>query len=276
MKLAGIGIAWGRAVAAQLHYRMLLLTILPFIVALVIWSIAMWFGLQWLIDYVQQWFSVHNSFQTAGEILGMFGLFAFKAMVVPFVAMWLLLPLMVFTALLCIGLFAMPAISRHVGSRHYPDLEKRYGGSLFGSIAYSLSSFLIFALVWLLSLPLTLFPPVSLLLQPLLWGWLTYRVIVYDALAEYADHDERLQLLREHRTALLLIGTVAGIFGAAPGMLWLGGVLSVMFLPVLAGFAIWLYVLVFVFTGLWFQHYCLAALRQQRSDAASALVVTTG
>jgi hypothetical protein len=65
-------------------------------------------------------------------------------MVVPLVAMWLLLPLMVFTALLCIGLFAMPAISKHVGSRHYPQLEQRHGGSLLGSIGYSLSSFVIF------------------------------------------------------------------------------------------------------------------------------------
>jgi hypothetical protein len=45
-----------------------------------------------------------------------------------------------------------------------------------------------------------------------------------------------------------------------------------MFLPVIAGFAIWLYVLVFVFSGLWFQHYCLAALAQQRAAASSALV----
>lgn len=270
MNIAAVGIAWGRAVAAQLHFRMLLLTFIPFLAALLIWSVVMWFGLQALIDYLQLWFADHNSFQTAGDLLGMIGLFTLKAMVVPLVAMWLLLPLMVFTALLCIGLFAMPAISKHVGSRHYPQLEQRHGGSLLGSIGYSLSSFVIFAVVWLLTLPLTLFPPVSLVLQPLLWGWLTYRVIVYDALAEHADADERRALMKQHRWSLLLMGTVAGIFGAAPGLLWLGGVMAVMFLPVIAGFAIWLYVLVFVFSGLWFQHYCLAALAQQRAAAASS------
>ena len=264
--LAAVGVAWGRAVAAQLHYRMLLLTFAPFMAALVIWSVIMWFGLQWLIDRVQEWFVAHNQFQTAGEILGMFGLLTFKTMVVPFVAMWLLLPLMIFTSLFCIGLFAMPAISRHVGQRHYPALEKRHGGTLFGSVGYSLYSFLIFAFLWLLTLPLTLFPPLSMVLQPLLWGWLTYRVIVYDALSDYADADERRELVHQHRWSLLIIGTVAGLFGAAPGMLWLGGVLSVLFLPVMAGFSIWLYVLVFVFSGLWFQHYCLAALRDLRGS----------
>jgi hypothetical protein len=41
--------------------------------------------------------------------------------------------------------------------------------------------------------------------------------------------------------------------------------MSMVFLPVFAGLAIWLYVLVFIFTGLWFQYYCLAALHAHRS-----------
>jgi len=49
-----------------------------------------------------------------------------------------------------------------------------------------------------------------------------------------------------------------------PGMLWMGGVMSVVFFPFLAGFAIWLYVLIFIFTGLWFQYYCLEALAALR------------
>ena len=265
MNLSAVGISWGRALVAQLHFRMLLLTFWPFLAALAIWSIAMWFGLQALMDYLQQWFIANDGFHTAGDVLNMLGLLTFKTMVVPLVAMWLLLPVMVFTALLCIGLFAMPAINKHVGTRTYPDLEQRRGGSLFGSLWHSLSSFIVFALLWLLALPLTLIPPVSLVLQPLLWGWLTYRVMVYDALSLHADPEERRQLIQQHRWSLLLIGTIAGLIGAAPGLLWLGGVLSVMFLPVLAGLAIWVYVLVFVFTGLWFQHFCLAALKQQRS-----------
>jgi len=266
MSVAKIGVSWGRAIASQLHIRMLLLTFLPFLAALLLWSVAMWFGMQALIDFVQQWFNTHNSFQSAGEVLSMLGLFAFKAMVAPLVAMWLLLPMMVFTALLSIGLFAMPTISRHVGGRYYPSLEQRRGGSVVGSLWFSLSSFLIFAAIWLLTLPLTLFPVISLVLQPILWGWLTYRVIVYDALSIHADVEERKALISQHRWSLLFIGTVAGLIGAAPGLLWLGGVISVLFLPLMAGVAIWLYVLVFVFTGLWFQHYCLAALEQHRQD----------
>jgi hypothetical protein len=38
--------------------------------------------------------------------------------------------------------------------------------------------------------------------------------------------------------------------------------------PVLAGISIWLYVLVFVFGGLWFQYYCLEALARHRAAGA--------
>jgi hypothetical protein len=52
--------------------------------------------------------------------------------------------------------------------------------------------------------------------------------------------------------------------------MWLGGVMSVIFFPILAAAAIWMYLLVFVFSGLWFQHYCLAALTKLRASSAPA------
>jgi hypothetical protein len=40
----------------------------------------------------------------------------------------------------------------------------------------------------------------------------------------------------------------------------------IVFFPVFAGMSIWLYVFVFVFTGLWFQYYCLEALQKHRTE----------
>uniref|UniRef100_UPI002FDF78D7 EI24 domain-containing protein n=1 Tax=Noviherbaspirillum sp. TaxID=1926288 RepID=UPI002FDF78D7 len=102
-----------------------------------------------------------------------------------------------------------------------------------------------------------------------LWGWLTYKVMAYDALAEHATREEYRHIMRRHRWPLLLIGALTGAMGAAPTLLWLGGALSVIFFPLLAGGAIWLYVLVFVFTGLWFTHYCLDALAEYRQAGAA-------
>lgn len=260
-----IFIAFGRALLSQLHYRMLMLTILPFLLSVAIWGLALWQGLQPLIDWLQRYFLENDGFRISGNLLTMLGLGALKTVLVPLIAMWLLLPLMILTALLCIGVIAMPIIARHVGKRHFPVLETRKGGSFWGSLWMSASSFVIFVLLWLITLPLSLVPPLALIILTILWGWLTYRVMAYDALADYADAGELRAILRIHRWPLLIIGAVSGAMGAAPTVLWLGGALSVIFFPLLAAGSIWLYVLVFVFTGLWFQYYCLAALQKYRA-----------
>ena len=112
-------------------------------------------------------------------------------------------------------------------------------------------------------------------MQPVLLGWLTYRIMAYDALARHANDDEREQLLSTHRWQLWAIGIVVGLFGAVPGMMWMGGVISVVFLPFLAAIAIWLYVIIFMFSGFWFQFYCLDALEDLRRNKESQHALIT-
>lgn len=257
---------FGRAVLSQLHLRMLLLTVLPFVLSLLLWGLALWLGLQPMMDWLGAYFADSGWYQSIRSALDWMGLSSVRSFLVPLIAMWLLLPLMILTALLFVGGVAMPAIARHVSMRWYPALEQRRGGSVAGSLAVSLGSFVVFACLWLLTLPLNAVPPLALLVQPLLWGWLTYRVMAYDALADHASSEERHMLMRQHRWPLLAIGIAVGAMGAAPTMLWLGGALFLVLLPLMAGVAIWVYVLVFVFSGLWFQHYLLAALEELRRD----------
>ena len=254
-----------KALWSQLHIRMLLLTLMPFLLSIAIWGVALWLGLQPLIDWIHASFLDNDGFRFIGYALSWFGLGAIKTVIVPMVAMWALLPLMILTALVFIATLAMPAIINHVSKRDYPLLERRRGGSMAGLMWISLTSFVVFVALSLLSLPLSLIPPLGLVIHPLLWGWLTYRVLAYDALATHADKDELHAILYRHKWPLLVIGAISGALGAAPTMLWLGGAMSVILFPFLAALSIWLYVLVFVFTGLWFQHYCLAALQAYRS-----------
>ncbi len=264
--------SFGRALMSQMHFRMLWLTILPFLLSVAIWGLLLWWGLQPMIDWLQDFFVSYRIFGVAGSILDWVSLGALKVVIVPLIAMWVLLPLMIITALVFVGLWAVPAISRHVGSRHYPQLAQAHGGSWWGSLWTSLWCFGVFVFAWIVTLPVLIFPPLVLLLHPLLWGWLTYRVMAYDTLADYASVDERRAILLAHRKPLLLIGAIAGSMGAVPSFLWLGGPLAVVFFPLLAAVSIWLYVLVFVFTGLWFQYYCLEALRKMRTDVATTTV----
>jgi hypothetical protein len=260
--------AYGRALASQFSARILLLSVIPFLLSVALWGALLYLGLQPLIDYVQVLFIDHDGFKASGGLLSMLGLGMLKTMVVPLVAMLLLLPLMILSSLLFMGIAAMPAIGRHVGARQFATLEMKQGGSLLGSLGLSLGSVLLFMLLWILTLPLYFFPPLALAAQVLLWGWLTARVMSYDALAAHASVEERQAIMRTHRWPLLAIGMVSGAAGAVPGIVWIGGALiSVLLFPFLAMISIWLYLVIFIFTGLWFQYYCLQALRELRAGA---------
>jgi hypothetical protein len=113
-------------------------------------------------------------------------------------------------------------------------------------------------------------------LPPLIWGWLTYRVMSFDALAEHASPEERAALIRAHRVPLLCIGVLCGYLGAAPSIVWASGLLFAAAFFVLVPIAIWIYTLVFAFSALWFAHYCLDALAQLRARRAAAQASAAG
>ncbi len=267
--MKGVGLAYRRALGAQFSRRMLVLSTAPLALTLLLWGAVLWTGLQPLLDWLQGTFAQYEIFQTSGSMLSMLGLGVLKVMVIPLLAIALLLPLMIASALLFMGVIAMPVIERHVGNTRYPKLEKKQGGSFLGSVAINVGSTAVFAVLWLLTLPLYAVPPLAWLVQACLWAWVTSRVMSYDALAAHASPDERRELMRRHRGALLAIGFASGLAGALPGIAWMGGALvSIVLFPVLAMLSLWLYIMIFLFAGLWFQYYCLGALDELRAGTA--------
>ena len=180
-------------------------------------------------------------------------------------------PLIVVVSLLVVAGLMAPALTQLVGQRRFPSLEQKKGASFFGSVARSLGVTLLALVALVVSMPLWLIPPLVLILPPLIWGWLTYRVMSFDALAEHASPEERAALMRAHRLPLLCIGVLCGYLGAAPSIVWASGLLFAAAFFVLVPIAIWIYTLVFAFSALWFAHYCLDALAQLRAQRAAAL-----
>jgi hypothetical protein len=187
----------------------------------------------------------------------------------PLIVIFAVTPLIVVVSLLVVALLMAPALVSLVAERRFPNLERKRGGSWLGALVWSLGSTLLAMIALVVSVPLWLVPPLVLILPPLIWGWLTYRVMAYDALAEHASRQERIELLRRHRGWLLGIGVLTGFLGAAPSMLWASGALFAVAFVLLIPVAVWVYTLVFAFSALWFAHFSLAALQTLRAETAN-------
>jgi Etoposide-induced protein 2.4 (EI24) len=175
-------------------------------------------------------------------------------------------PLLVIGSLLFVAFMMTPAMVSLVAERRFAGLERRQGAGVFMSVMWSLGATGAAIVMLLISIPLWLVPPLILLIPPLIWGWLTYRVMAFDALADHATADERRELMKRHRPQLLGIGVVSGFLGAAPTLLWASGVVFLVLAPLMIGVAIWVYTLVFAFSSLWFAHFCLDALERLRKE----------
>jgi hypothetical protein len=257
-----------RALAYCLHPRVILLSLLPvLLMAAGVFALGyyLWYPAQaWLSAWLEGW----QLLAPLQAWLDQSGLGGLASVLAPLLLLVLATPLLVVLALLLVGLFMTPAMVKLVAQRRFAHLECRRGAGFLDSLWWSLGSTLLALLALLASLPLWLIPPLALLLPPLVWGWLGYRVYAFDALADHADVAERTELLARHRSSLWLMGLVCGLLGAAPSLLWTSGAMFIAMAPLLVPLAVWVYALVFAFSSLWFAHYLLAALARLRAGPA--------
>ena len=197
----------------------------------------------------------------------------FKSVLAPLIVVALAVPLIVVLSLLLVAILMTPAIVNLVASRRFPNLERRHGAGFWHSVTWSLSCTVIALIALLVSIPFWFVPPLVLVLPPLIWDWLTYRVLSFDVMVEHASEAERRQIMRTHRLPLLTIGVVTGYLGAAPSLVWAVRAAFLIFAPLLIVVAVWIYTLVFAFSALWFAHYTLAALQVLRKANAPTPVM---
>jgi hypothetical protein len=261
-----------RSVAYCMHPRVIVLSLLPLGLMVLLAAVFGYFywdaSVAWTREALDAWPLLSSFWGWIGHLFSG----DVTAMLAPLLVVFAATPLIVVVSLLIVAGFMAPALTRLVAERRFPSLEQKRGASFIGSIARSLGLTLLALLALVVSMPLWLIPPLVLILPPLIWGWLTYRVMSYDALAEHASPEERDELLRIHRLPLLGIGVLCGYLGAAPAIVWASGLLFAAAFFVLVPIAIWIYTLVFAFSGLWFAHYCLDALAQLRMQRAAAAV----
>ena len=255
-----------RAVMYCLHPRVMLLSVLPVILMGALSLGLGYFYWESALLVVRSHLDSYALVNAVVRWLEGVGLSGLNTVLAPVLLLFLTIPVIVIGTLLLVAVFMTPSMVALVASRRFPQLQRKKGGSFVAGVFRSLAATLLAAFLLLITTPLWLVPPLILILPPLIWGWLTYRVMSYDALADHASADEREQILRENRLPLLGMGVLSGYLGAAPSLLWASGAVFVALAPVLVPLAIWIYTLVFAFSSLWFAHYCLSALEQIRKE----------
>jgi hypothetical protein len=260
-----------RAVAYCLRPGIILLSLLP-----LLFMMGLTVGLGYLfwepaMDQVMRLMESSAFLNGAWQWLEGMGAGKLKTVIAPLIVIFAVTPLIVIVSMLVVALAMSPVMVRLVVRRRFAHMQAQHGASFLRSVLWSLGSTALALVAMVVSMPLWLVPPLVLILPPLIWGWLTYRVMAFDALANHATDEERQTIFREHRIRLLGMGIFAGYLGAAPTLVWASGVVFAAAFVILLPMAIWIYTLVFAFSSLWFAHYCLGALhalRQQREGSS--------
>jgi hypothetical protein len=206
----------------------------PPLAAFLLWSVVAWFAwmplAQWIVAELPDW-----------AWLAWFGPWLAHAAV-----FFVFAPLIYFSALLLVAVFALPRMMAIIAARDYPDVSRQGSATaaFWGSLANTVAAGAIFVIGWLVTLPLLLVPGAVLVL-PLFWAaWLNQRAFRFDALAEHALPEERAALLGRERGSLYLGGLVGALAAHV---------------PVLNLFAL-------AYTAVLFVHLCLGALRELRRE----------
>jgi uncharacterized protein involved in cysteine biosynthesis len=233
--------AMGGALRDLREPRVLALGLLPPLAAIAVWIALAWaFADDWA-RLVSGWIATTSWLTWVGNI-GLSSILIWGSGIAAFA---LLLPVMLITAVLVTEIVAMPVIVPLVGERYYQRLEQRKGGTLTGSLWNAAAAVAVFALLWLVTLPLWLTGIGALALPPLISAHFNQRMFRYDALAEHASAEERKAVVRTAGGRLYLLGLVLALLYAVP--------VFNLVVPVLSGLA--------------FTHLCLGELDRLRRKA---------
>jgi uncharacterized protein involved in cysteine biosynthesis len=228
--------AISRALRDLVRPRILAVLFLPMLAAIVLWSVLLWLfwdpwrrALRAMLDGTAfgAWLATHADWFMSGTSI------------VLLIA--IILPAMFVTAVVLTELIAMPQIVSVV-ARSYPRLERRGEGGMLGSLSNAARGVLVFAAIWIVTLPLWLTGVGALVLPALTSAYLNQRLFRYDALAEHATRNEYRSFVTRLKGPLYGLGVLLALLYYIP------------FVNLVAP----------VFSGLAFTHFCLGELDRTR------------
>lgn len=245
----GIGKSLFLALVSLFSRRMVWLMVWPLLVALVLWggaAFVLWGRtVAWVVAQFARFLEPVVVFVPQDFVQVVLLISAHTMLVLLFV------PLVYLTALLILGIFGMEAMVDHVAKRHYPDLARRHGGGTVGSMWNGIVALCGLVLLFLVTLPVLLIPPLWALVPVAVMGWVNQKILRYDAIADHATPGEMAEVFRKHRRDLYILGVLLAL---------------VAYVPLVQFFAPMVFALAYI-------HYCLGALRALRGEPIEGEVV---
>ena len=223
--------------------RVLLLVAVPVVCAALTWALLGWLFWEQLSAWVNSLILATSTGRWLAEWVG-----GALRVICAILALALLAPGAMLTALLVTEFFTLPALIQFVGERYYPALTKKCGGTLAGSLANTAKAVTIFLVLWVVTLPLWFTGIGALIVPALNSAYLNHRVFRFDTLADHADPAELQTLSASNRRCLYLLALLLAAFNYVP--------LVNLVVPAL--------------TGLAFTHFQLGALARLRDERLSA------
>jgi hypothetical protein len=235
-------LALGRTLGSLRHGKVWFYVLMPALLALLVTiGLAVW-ALGWMVQQMMELppmtLLVGWGLVTLAHILaylgGWMGIFAVAYLL----------------AMVLAAVVILPLILRHLSHNDYSDVAAMGRDSFTAAAVNSVVAAVVFAVAWVITIPLWLIPGFSLLVPLLLMAWLNRRTFAYDALSMHATDDEWRALRLRHKAPLFMLGLTMALLVHVPiiGLL----------VPALAALS--------------FVHYGLEALRRSRSGA----IVTIG
>lgn len=242
--MGGIGRSLFLAFVSLVNRRMLWLMVWPVLVSLAFWlavAFAMWVKTAvWIAGQLGRLAEP----LTAWIPFDITGITLFSAHVM---LILLFVPLVYMTALLILGVVGMDAMVEHVASRHYPALVRKQGGGTASSVWNGVVALGGMLVMFLVTLPLLLIPPVWAMVPAVVMGWVNQKILRYDALASHASAEEMRTVFSSRRGSFYLLGLLLAL---------------VAYVPVVGFFAPMVFALAFI-------HFGLSSLAELRGGEAT-------
>lgn len=255
------------ALASFFTPRILWLTLKPILLIGAIWAVVIFFIWEAALIFIVQLMTESTLGSWLNTAVSQSSLQEWRAVMAPLLLMVCLIPLIGISLLIYISLTTVPQVIVYMSRRQrFQSLTSHQEGGLVKSLWETVKVTLIALIVLLLSFPLWWFPPLVAVIPPLIWGWLTMRLMSFDVLAQHANDAERLLLISSKRKSLWLMGILCGLMGALPTFFWASSVLTFVFFPIVSIFVLWIYSCVFIFSSLWFAYYLLEELQNLRQS----------